>query len=295
MAPTPNSNVSTPPIHPPNISSPKLPSSMPATQPNLPPASTSQTNSIDTNKAFFDLLQLHKDALDAKKVSSSIHFPKFHGKSKNEFKTWYDQVLAILSSPTRMAVFKDLQTKKFHKDDNISPELSSKLFSALWSSLTGNTEALMMTKHLTWGRRLFLLSTLRDTYKEVLHRADLLKKKKEYSPLFQKSNESIDDFAARYISTRTTLQDPGITTTDYGLESRFLMGLGPLFTKIQQMQEKDLPHRWKSNNIQQFTNAANAYKDEKIVVRERNNLFKETNEQWNPNNANTPNQNEKKG
>ena len=107
-------------------------------------------------------------------------FPKFNGKSKAEFKSWYDQVLAVLSSPPWNTVFLDMHTKTLKQDHEISPTLSSKLFSSLRLSLGQNAEKLMMTKKHSWGQGLLYLSILRDTYKESLHRADLLKKEMNF-------------------------------------------------------------------------------------------------------------------
>jgi len=141
----------------------------------------------------------------------------------------------------------------------------------------GNAEKLMMTKPETWGKGLLFFDILKKSYKEELHRADLLKKEKEYSLLFQTSSESVDDFAARCIQLRNQLVDNGVSASTSGLRDRFLMGLGPILTEIQQTPYEDLPVRWQTDDIQTLINIAVSYKDEKLAVRERNRLFNEAN------------------
>jgi len=223
-------------------------------------------------------------------------FPKFNGKSKAEFKSWYDQVLAVLSSPPWNTVFADMSTKTLKYDHEISSTLSSKLFSSLRLSLGQNAEKLMMTKKHSWGQGLLYLSILRDTYKESLHRADLLKKENEFSNLFLKRNETIDEFAARCIELRDQLEEHGIHTSPEGFKNRFIMGLGPMFTTIQQSHEDDLPTRWRTSDIQSLVQAANTYKDEKIAIQDRNKLYKNQNRDPKPDaKPNQPNAANNKG
>jgi len=102
-------------------------------------------------------------------------------------------------------------------------------------SLSGNAEKVMMSKPDAWGKGIKYLNIIINTYKEAFQRADLLKKEQEHTQLFQKNNETIDDFAARCIELRNQLQSHGIRTTDKGFRDRFVLGLGPIFTEIQQM------------------------------------------------------------
>ena len=245
-----------------------------------PPTTTPHSSQNEVNMAIVNFLTANKNFIETKSnESTTIKFPKFYGKSKDEFRTWFDQVLSILATPTWHKVFKDMPSKTLHTDDDISPTLSLKLFSALRTSVSGNAEKVMMTKPQTWGHGLLYLQTLSQTYKVSLQRADLLRKEKEYALLFQRQNETIDDFAARCITLRQQLQDHALATTDEGLRDRFIMGLGPTFTEIQQRDYEDLPSKWKTNDMQLLINAANAFKDEKLAVRDRNKLYQESNKQ----------------
>ena len=267
----------------------------------IPPLFESQHRSPPTNQTSISISEM---LLLQQKISESQltpKFPKFQGKSKAEFKTWYDQVLAVLSSPPWNTVFANITTKALKQDDDISPTLSSKLFSALRLSMSHNAEKLMMTKKESWGKGLLYLSILRDTYKESLHRADLLRKESEFSNLFIKQNETVDEFAARCIELRDQLNEHGIPTSPEGFKTRFIMGLGPMFTDIQQVQEEDLPSRWKTTDIQELVQAANSYKDEKMAIRDRNKLYKDMNIKNRPpptqhqNNANKNHNNANRG
>ena len=134
-----------------------------------------------------------------------------------------------------------------------------------------------MPKSETWGKGLLFLQILRQSYKIQLHRADLLKKEKEYSLPFQTPSKTINDFAARCIQLCNLLVENGVSTSVSGLRDRFLMGLCPLFTEIQQTSYEDRPLRWQTDDIQTLINITVSYKDEKLAVRERNRLFNETN------------------
>ena len=228
------------------------------------------------NDTLITILQKQQETTDMS-TSTNTKFPKFSGSSKELFKPWYDQVLAILASPAWIKVFKDVKTKELKTDQEIPESLSSKLYASLRTSVTGNAEKLMMTKTETWGKGLLFLQILRKSYKVHLRRADLLKKEKDYSLLFQTKEESIDDFAARCIESRNLLKEHNVHTTDEGLRDRFLMGLGPLFTEIQQTPFEDLPARWQTNDMQSLINISISYRDEKLAVRERNRLFREAN------------------
>ena len=266
---------------------------------SIPPPFQSQHRPSSTNQTPISISELL--LLQQKITESQLtpKFPKFQGKSKAEFKTWYDQVLAVLSSPPWNTVFANMTTKALKQDDDISPTLSSKLFSALRLSMSHNAEKLMMTKKESWGKGLLYLSILRNTYKESLHRADLLRKESEFSNLFIKQNETVDEFAARCIELRDQLNEHGIPTSPEGFKTRFIMGLGPMFTDIQQVQEEDLPSRWKTTDIQALVQAANSYKDEKLAIRDRNKLYKDQNIKNKPpphqnhNNTNKGNQNQR--
>jgi len=48
--------------------------------------------------------------------------------------------------------------------------------------------------------------------------------------------------------------DHVIVTTDEGLKTRFIMGLGPTFTYIQQKTDDELPARWKYGNSYEIGN-----------------------------------------
>jgi len=62
-------------------------------------------------------------------------------------------------------VFRYIQNKTLYTDDDISPELSRKLYSALRASYSGNAEKLMMTKQNTWGKGLLYLETIKASYR----------------------------------------------------------------------------------------------------------------------------------
>jgi len=102
---------------------PAPPKSTPEPTPNTVPLDTNQ-NAAQSSHTIADLLKLSPEH------QQSTKFPKFHGKSKKEFKSWYDQVLAILACPPWTSVFSDMETKKL-KIDQISSNVSAKLFASL--------------------------------------------------------------------------------------------------------------------------------------------------------------------
>jgi len=71
---------------------------------------TDQSNP-DVNNALLQLVQLNKMLVETRVESSVSKFPKIQGKLKAEFKTWFDQVLAILATPTWKSVSADMSKK----------------------------------------------------------------------------------------------------------------------------------------------------------------------------------------
>ena len=220
--------------------------------------------------------------------ATDLKFPKFAGKSKAEFRSWYDSVLAILACPVWKTVYSDIASKTLRTDDEITESVSSSLFAALRTSLTGNAATLIMTKESTWGKGLLYFSTLKEAYKERLQPADLLDKHMEYLKLFKKPNESYDDFAARCIKLRQTLLDHHIPAPIEGFRTPFIMGLGPLFTDVQQCHVDDLPSRWQTTDMETLTRTAEAYAQERLAVRKRNKDLKDANKEQQAN-SNTSN------
>jgi len=265
----------------PNLPTSKNPENgqTPQSKPNMDPVSIQQTQEHQSpqnavNAALLNMLTSQKSYFDSKSdISSTLKFPKFNGSEKSDFKAWYHQVLSILSTPPWHVVFKDINTKTLAQDDDIPTELSRKLFSHLLMAMTGNAEKLMMTKKEVWGKGLLFLFTLRSAYKQKLQRADLIKKEREYAEMYMKPTETIADYGARCIDLRQQLSEHGISTSDEGLKARFIMGLGPMFTSIQQKTEDDLPSRWRTTNIESLITAASAFKDEIVAVREYNRRF----------------------
>jgi len=258
----------------------------PTPQANIQSSNTQEDDPNIIPHAIADLLKVSSDH------QQSAKFPKFHEKGKKEFKTWYDQVLAILACPPWSNVFKNIETKELKTDEEISSSISSKLFASLRLSVTGNAEKLMMTKKQAWGKGLLYLSILKSTYKETLYQADLLQKETEFSNLFIQQQETIDDFASRCIELKDQLHDHGIYTPPASFKTRFIMGLGPLFTDIQQVQEEDLPKRWQTMDIQSLVQAANVFKDEKLAVHDRNKLYRQQIKKPVPHQENPPRQNQ---
>ena len=240
-----------------------------------PVPSTEQDHILSLNSAVMEMIKIHKESLSLKD-STTLKFPKFSGKSHKEFQSWYDSVLAILAAPQWQAVFKDLELKLLHTDAEIDDKLSAKLYSYLSPAMSDNAKTLMMTKRHAWGKGLLYLKILRQTYREPLQTADVLDKHREYLTSFQKESESINDFAARLILLREELLDY-VTISDEMQRDVFVMGLGPLFTEIQQTHKDDLPKRWQSNDLQHLIQVATTYSKEKLAVRRRNKMFRESN------------------
>jgi len=119
-----------------------------------------QSKSVETsnivNEALSHLLKSSKEASE-NRDSSAIKFPKFHGKTKQDFRQWYNQVLAILASPPWTSVYRDVPNQLLKTDNEISTSLSSKLYAALRTSMTDNAEKLMMSKVEVRGKGLAYL------------------------------------------------------------------------------------------------------------------------------------------
>ena len=262
----------------PTVPSPIPPPTTSLSIPPVPPVQVSHDNSSQLiTLEDLKLLKAQQERADLK--TTEVKFPKFSGKSKEEFRVWYDSILAILASPAWKDVYSDLSSKTLKTDKEIPESLNLSLFVSLKTCLTGNAATLMMSKPSTWGHGLTYLSTIKEAYRERLQPADLLDKRMEYLKLFKKSSETYDDFAARCIKLRQTLLDHNISSPAEELRTTFIMGLGPLFTDIQQTNTSDLPARWQTTDMEVLTRTADAYSQERLAVRRRNKKFREANKE----------------
>jgi len=162
----------------------KLESKMPSAWYQHPVEDPRASTIPDIPISATSIVDLFKIQHQNSEYQQSPKFPKFYGKNKSKFKSWYDQVIAVLSCPPWSTVFHDIPSEELKTDENIPQTLSSKLFYALRLAVSGNAEKLMMTKKQSWGKGLLYLSILKSPYKEKLYRTDLLKTETEFANLF---------------------------------------------------------------------------------------------------------------
>jgi len=229
--------------------------------------------------------------------ANTLRIPKFKGKSRLEFRAWYDQVLSLLQAPPWHALYNGTNDDVI--DETEAPtQLSQKLYAALRTSMEGDAETIMMGKKHLRGKGLLFLQTLRRTYFDKLTKTEVAKLEDEYSKLSRKPNERIDTFAARCIQIQQDLVDNDVIISNLRLKNKFILGLGPLFTTIQTNID-NLPPHWQSENLDEIIHAANAYMQNVLQIRENNKNYRDQhNTKPSPNtappNANAPNQNNRR-
>jgi len=242
-------------------------------QPNITPTDQipfSQDNSIQNMFAtMVNAIQHTKDPY------ATTKFPKLSGKSKNEFKLWYDQILSILASPGWSPLF-DIVNQTPIQETNADPGLSSKLYMSLKLCLNGDAQKIMMKKKGLNGKGLLFLQTIKNAYDTTLSPVEIEEKHKEFLNLFRLKDESIDVYAARLMDLKTDLQDNGLMISDSNLKHRFIMGLGPIFTTIQtNLTTNNLPPQWLTNDYETLIRLASSWLQSIASIRKQNDAYRQ--------------------
>jgi len=212
---------------------------------------------------------LHKDPY------ATTKFPKLAGKSKNEFRLWYDQILSILASPGWSPLF-DITTQSPVNEENANPSLSAKLYMSLKLCLNGDAQKIMMKKKGLNGKGITFLKTLKNAYDTSLSPVEVEEKHKEFLNLYRLKDESIDVYAARLMDLRIDLEDNGLTISDPNLKHRFIMGLGPIFTTIQQnLTTNNLPPQWQTNDFEALIRIASSWLQSIASIRKQNEAYRQ--------------------
>ena len=221
--------------------------------------------------------------------TTTLRIPKFKGKSRLEFRTWYDQVLSLLQAPPWNALY-NAEVDDIIEESPSPSQLSQKLYAALRVSMEGDAQTIMMGKKHLRGKGLQFLQTLRRTYYDKLTKTEIAQLEDEYSKLSRLPEERIDTYAARCLQIQRDLNDNDISISDARLKNKFILGLGPLFTTIQTNID-NLPKQWQSNNLDEIIHAANSYMQNVLQIREMNKQYRE---QHKPTPNTTPNPNVRK-
>lgn len=82
-----------------------------------------------------------------------------------------------------------------------------------------------------------------------------------------RKNESYLDFFARCLKLRNLSLSQAIPCTENDLKHRFIMGLPPQFSSLQE-KTKDLPEPWKSASIHQLPALADEFMENKTSIRD---------------------------
>ena len=276
-----------------------IPNQNPAHHPLLHPPTSTTTNPIpitQEQQTMQNMLTTMVNALNHTKDSyTSTKFPKLSGKSKNEFRLWYDQVLSILASPGWSKLF-DITNQSPVPEDNADPALSAKLYMSLKLCLNGDAQKIMLKKKGLNGKGLIFLQTLKNAYDTSLSPVEVEEKHKEFLNLYRLKDESIDVYAARLMDLRMDLEDNGLIISDPNLKHRFIMGLGPIFTTIQQnLTTNNLPPQWQTNDYEALIRIASSWLQSIASIRKQNEAYRQLIKPKSEPQDNKPNKNQPKG
>jgi len=241
--------------------------------PNTPQASAKPEVSL-SDQLMLQLIENTKtqQSFLASNMNDSYdhRFPKFSGKPKEDFTTWYNQVLSVLATPKWSKLYDDATEEPIEETD-APPDLSKKLYMKLVLALDGEAQLVMMSKPHLRGKGLSYLKTLKTTYKRVLSDPQSIIKEQEFARPIRGQDESVNAFAARLIQTRKDLSEH-VTISDDRMRLRFIMGLGAQFSQIQ-TNLKNLPN-WHTTNIEDLIVEANEHLQTVSAIREQNKLHK---------------------
>ena len=221
---------------------------------------------------FLTLQQLKKN-----KPPTSSTFPKFGGKSRDEFLKWETNILNILSTDEWSDLY-DYPSQDAVSSGHVNPTLNNHLYKNISNQLTGNAKTIMDAKTHLRGDGISLLQALRQTYKATLNNVTLSAKFAELTggTYFRSATEDIDTFAARTISIAKDLTDNGWPVTSKILKNSFIMRLGPDFTDIiEKHNTNKLPPEWLSHDLNDLMVPAKDHLDLKVALRNHNKSYKQ--------------------
>ena len=223
--------------------------------------SIASSSEIDNFNRLVELFQNSSDM--TKRIST---FPKFSGK---DFPAWYDSVISILASPGWRKLYDDASDDAILTEPN--SDLSAELYTALKRCLQGDAQTTMINKKGMRCKGILFLRVLRATFNPKLSTLERDEKQREFLRITRNKGESIDSYGARCIVLREELEHNDISTNPVELRTRFIMGLGPEFTKIKQdLNEDNLPAKWDTLDMEKLFRVATAYLSTVMALRKQN-------------------------
>ena len=283
-------------------SSQPLPSQIPSSSPQVPVSTSSTPNASATspskkssishlmiksmqnqehlletfinaqNNQFLTMQQMKRD-----KAPTSSVFPKFTGKSRDEFIKWETNVLNILATDDWSDLY-DFSSQDAVSSGTLNSKLNNHLYKNISNQLGGSAKTIMDAKTHLRGDGIALLQALRLTYKATLNNVTLSNKFAELTggSYFRAQSEDIDTYAARTITLAKDLNDNGWPVTPMILKNSFIMGLGPGFTDIiEKHNTNKLPPEWLSHDLNDLIVPAKDHLDLKLAIRTHNKNYKQ--------------------
>ena len=256
-------------------------------------ASFQESNRLQMEAMAKQTLQQMTVLRDKKRNPEKMKFPKFHGKSSEEFEIWYPKFLSVLATPDWDGLYNPA-TQDIVADDAVDPELSKYLYSGLSLCLEDDAQEMMSGKDNLRTLGVSFLNTLRDAFRKKLSEHQKEDLDTDFKSLSRPPTESVHVYAARCTRMRRKLLKNGIACSQERLHSKFIMGLGPGFTEIRKIVQNgyELPREWRPLDIEQLVPVAELYLDTAERLRKDNAEYKEAHRppvQTKPNDA-TPDQ-----
>ena len=206
--------------------------------------------------------------------NTATKFPALKILDQNIIDDWYKQVLPMINSP-KYRDFYDNRASDIIADGTHLPLLNKLLFNEIYRACSDPVREYILVQHHLSNDGIALLHNLTTTFATPWTTMQKENHLQKWLQLHQDKGEGIRDFFERCIKERQKLLNHGVPCDEDSLIHRFIMGLPPQFTSIQEKVD-DLPTNWRVRNIHLLPGIAEAFLENKNNIRDMHRTHKET-------------------
>lgn len=196
-------------------------------------------------------------------------FVTFTGKENEDFAAWYNTVLAKLALAEWSPLYDQSTNDIIPATTEATTVLSSHLYAALMNCLKQEAQRIMSsTAETLRGKGVELLLSMIPVYRPTWPYLTLQKKKSEFSDIFRREQQTIDEYAAIFKACRRDLLWNNTVYSDEDIRIRFIISLGPDFEDLHKNMD-NLPSEWQTTNLESLVMTARNYLANLRSIKER--------------------------
>lgn len=209
--------------------------------------------------------QARLDEQQARIKLTRAKFPTLHCLIQDTIESWYSQVINIIKQP-KYNNFYDPISHDLVLDGSFNNHLNTILFNELMLSLSKNIQDYIHSKLEIANDGVAVLQDITTSFQQTWGQIKRNNHVLAWMSLRIKRNKGYLDFFARCLKLRNISLSQAIPCSDNDLNHRFIMGLPPQFTSLQE-KAHNLPEPWKSASIHKLLALAEEFMENKNSVR----------------------------